>query len=125
MPSLLEALEKKYGWQGSGTGPARIYEDLPVAIFVPKRSPRLSVPTLLVLNDCDIESAGDGEELRDKCCDVEELDLAKNKLTKWGEVIILIVVLVIKYVYIIIILIDLLFCLGVWNITTYASGQIC
>lgn len=83
MPSLLEALERKYGAKGE-VNPE--IDDLPVAIFVPKRSPRLSVPTLLVLNDCDIDCAGDACTLADKCADVVELDLANNKLTNWQEV---------------------------------------
>lgn len=83
MPSLLEALERKYGAKGE-VNPA--IDDIPVAIFVPKRSPRLSVPTLLVLNDCDIDCAGDANALADKCADVVELDLANNKLSDWKEV---------------------------------------
>lgn len=83
MPSLLEALERKYG-QSLGHNPQ--LDDLPVAIFVPKRSPRLSVPTLLVLNDCDIDCAGDACTLADKCADVVELDIANNRLTNWEEV---------------------------------------
>ncbi|KPI92455.1 Tubulin-specific chaperone cofactor E-like protein [Papilio xuthus] len=83
MPSLLEALERKYGAKGE-VNPC--IDDMPVAIFVPKRSPRLSVPTLLVLNDCDIDCAGDAGALADKCADVVELDLANNKLTEWQEV---------------------------------------
>ncbi|CAH0686311.1 unnamed protein product [Spodoptera exigua] len=83
MPSLLEALERKYGAKGEVNAPI---DDMPVAIFVPKRSPRLSVPTLLVLNDCEIDCAGDARALADKCADVVELDLANNKLTEWNEV---------------------------------------
>ncbi|XP_050677473.1 tubulin-specific chaperone cofactor E-like protein [Leptidea sinapis] len=83
MPSLLEALERKYGAKGE-VNPT--IDDMPVAIFVPKRSPRLSVPTLLVLNDCDIDCAGDAAVLADKCADVVELDLANNKLTDWKEI---------------------------------------
>lgn len=45
-----------------------------------------SVPTLLVLNDCDIDCAGDSEELKEKCHSVKELDLAQNKLQKWDEI---------------------------------------
>lgn len=83
MPSLLEALERKYGAKGEVNPPI---DDMPVAIFVPKRSPRLSVPTLLVLNDCDIDCAGDACALADKCADVVELDIANNKLAEWEEV---------------------------------------
>lgn len=98
MPSLLEALELKYGdtpadccltddeqepvLSGSPRSAA-----LSVSIFIPKKSPRHTVPALLVLQDCDIESAGaDVEKLRSKCRNVEELDLAQNKLSKWDEV---------------------------------------
>lgn len=87
MPSLLEALERKYGNKGGAKGEANpSINGMPVAIFVPKRSPRLSVPTLLVLNDCDIDCAGDACILADKCADVVELDLAHNKLSDWNEV---------------------------------------
>lgn len=104
MPSLLEALELKYG----DTAPASdccLTDDeqessasaqlsgsprsaaLSVSIFIPKKSPRHTVPALLVLQDCDIECAGaDDEKLRSKCRNVEELDLAQNKLSKWDEV---------------------------------------
>lgn len=44
------------------------------------------VPQLLVLNDCDIDRAGEPEDLRKKCCTVKELDLAQNKLQNWNEV---------------------------------------
>ncbi|XP_067012028.1 tubulin-specific chaperone cofactor E-like protein [Anabrus simplex] len=83
MPSLLEAIDKKYG---------RDEEDdfgvdhLPIAIYVPKKSPRNCIPSLLVLNDCDIESAGDEQELKSKCHSVEDLDLAQNKLSRWREI---------------------------------------
>lgn len=82
MSSLLEAIDTKYGKEEADN-----YDpDLPVAIYVPKKSPRNSIPSLLVLNDCDIESAGDEQELEEKCQEVEELDLAQNKLKRWTEV---------------------------------------
>ncbi|KAK7867437.1 hypothetical protein R5R35_009751 [Gryllus longicercus] len=62
-------------------------EGLPVAIFVPRRSPRRAVPALLVLNDCGIEAAGDARALRSACRAVEELDLAQNRLARWREVL--------------------------------------
>lgn len=107
MPSLLEALELKYGDAApcltdeeqeppsppigppptSLSGSPRSTAALSVSIFIPKKSPRHTVPALLVLQDCDIECAGaDDEKLRSKCRNVEELDLAQNKLTKWDEV---------------------------------------
>lgn len=94
MPSLLEALELKYG---SSTTDCSLTDEetessspkaaLSVSIFIPKKSPRHTVPALLVLQDCDIESAGhDADKLRSKCKNVEELDLAQNKLSQWTEV---------------------------------------
>lgn len=94
MPSLLEALELKYG---SSTAECSLTDEetesgspkiaLSVSIFIPKKSPRHTVPALLVLQDCDIESAGnDDEKLRNKCKNVEELDLAQNKFSQWNEV---------------------------------------
>lgn len=92
MPSLLEAIEQKYGFGDQFEGvldfpmfnepksPRK--KELNVAIFIPRRSPRMSVPTLLVLNNCRIETSG---EVLDKCADVEELDLAGNLLTDWVE----------------------------------------
>lgn len=38
------------------------------------------------MNDCDIDRAGEPEDLREKCCSVKELDLAQNKLQNWHEV---------------------------------------
>lgn len=82
MPSLLEAIENKYGEV------AETCElDLPIAIYVPKKGPRNCIPSLLVLNDCSIDSAGTRELLQDKCQGVEELDLAQNCLTQWTEVL--------------------------------------
>lgn len=82
MPTLLEALEEKYGLGGQRD---KLDETL-VSIFVPKLPPRLSVPELLILNDCNIDKAGEPEDLRQKCCTVKELDLAQNKLENWDEV---------------------------------------
>lgn len=84
MPTLLEALEEKYGGFGqtSDTEAAEIL----VSIFVPKRPPRISVPQVLVLNDCGIDQAGAAEDLKKKCNTVKELDLAQNKLENWNEV---------------------------------------
>lgn len=39
-----------------------------------------------MLNDCDIDKAGEPEDLEKKCCSVKELDLAQNKLQSWCEV---------------------------------------
>lgn len=85
MPSLLEALEQKYG-ESSTESEGSEDEGISVSIFVPCKSPRAIVPALLVLNDCDITTAGEKDALVAKCAGVEELDLAKNKLNEWPEV---------------------------------------
>ncbi|KAK0082498.1 hypothetical protein PV325_001302 [Microctonus aethiopoides] len=98
MPSLLEALELKYGSTTADCSENSLTDEetelsgspksaLSVSIFIPKKSPRHTVPALLVLQDCDIECAGnDDEKLKNKCKNVEELDLAQNKLSQWDEV---------------------------------------
>ncbi|EDW71960.1 uncharacterized protein Dwil_GK10690 [Drosophila willistoni] len=104
MPSLLEALERKYFAEcefENAHHPPELHKrsDLPndftvtkcgsrmeFSIFIPRLSPLTSVPALLVLNDCDIDSAGDFESIREKCQRVRELDLAQNKLKDWQEV---------------------------------------
>lgn len=85
MPSLLEALEQKYG-ESSTESEGSEDEGISISIFVPCKSPRAVVPALLVLNDCDIATAGERDALIAKCAGVEELDLAKNKLSDWPEV---------------------------------------
>lgn len=46
----------------------------------------LSVPQVLVLNDCGIDQAGEPDDLKKKCYSVRELDLAQNNLQNWNEV---------------------------------------
>lgn len=103
MPSLLEALERKYfaecEFENANQPELHKRSDLPndftvtkcggrmeFSIFIPRLSPLTSVPELLVLNDCDIDCAGDFESIREKCQRVRELDLAQNKLQDWQEV---------------------------------------
>lgn len=81
MPSLLEAIAEKYGCFEDDT-----FDQMPIAIYVPRKNPRNMIPNLLVLNDCDIDSAGQESDLRDKFRGVEELDLAQNCLSRWSEV---------------------------------------
>ncbi|XP_030383795.1 tubulin-specific chaperone cofactor E-like protein [Scaptodrosophila lebanonensis] len=103
MPSLLEALERKYfaecEFENANEPELHKRDDLPndftvtkcggrmeFSIFIPRLSPLTSVPELLVLNDCDIDCAGDFDSIREKCQRVRELDLAQNKLKDWQEV---------------------------------------
>lgn len=96
MPSLLEALERKY-FSDYGSEDDDEVKDVRtlgekgsrkrlISIFIPRLSPLMCVPELLVLNDCDIDRAGDFESIREKCQHVRELDLAQNKLQDWQEV---------------------------------------
>ncbi|XP_053967297.1 tubulin-specific chaperone cofactor E-like protein [Anastrepha ludens] len=91
MPSLLEALERKYFTDcqlenlNDDDAAAEAEKGL-ISIYIPRLPPLLSVPELLVLNDCDIDCAGDFEAIKEKCRRVRELDLAQNKLNDWQEV---------------------------------------
>lgn len=99
MPSLLEAIERKYfsdcdddfaaekqDNKLASDKDAAATADRLISIFIPRLPPLLCVPELLVLNDCDIDCAGDFERIKDKCQRVRELDLAQNKLQDWQEV---------------------------------------
>ncbi|XP_058054418.1 tubulin-specific chaperone cofactor E-like protein [Anopheles bellator] len=88
MPTLLEALEEKYGLEADEKE-AHAEEEVLVSIFVPKLPPRQSTPQLLILNDCNIDRAGEPEDLKKKCRIVRELDLAQNKLNNWNEVFVI------------------------------------
>lgn len=91
MPSLLEALERKYFTDcqlenlNDDDAAAETEKSL-ISIYIPRLPPLVSVPELLVLNDCDIDCAGDFEAIKEKCRRVRELDLAQNKLHDWQEV---------------------------------------
>lgn len=86
MPSLVEAIEQKYGENSIDSDASEEDEGISVSIFVPSKPQRIAIPSLLVLNDCDITTAGEEQVLEAKCASVEELDLAKNKLNEWQEV---------------------------------------
>lgn len=119
MPSLLEALERKYfsdfgesekkapeeeeekaeeedlscHRQGKCVASVSIGEgekeekQRHISIFIPRLSPLVCVPEVLVLNDCDIDCAGAPDQLGDKCKRVRQLDLAQNKLHDWHEIL--------------------------------------
>lgn len=92
MPSLLEALETKYFSNGQNEAAAGSdsesgsNDDNLISIYIPRLPPLLCVPELLVLNDCDIDCAGNFQTIKDKCQRVRELDLAQNKLQDWSEI---------------------------------------
>ncbi|KAG7173152.1 tubulin-specific chaperone cofactor E-like protein [Homarus americanus] len=82
MPSLPEAVDLKYGDECPD---AQVTETACVALTL-KRSGRQRLPSVLILSECDIEKAGDEEEVERKCEGVRELDLSRNKLKEWKEV---------------------------------------
>ncbi|XP_045623890.1 tubulin-specific chaperone cofactor E-like protein [Procambarus clarkii] len=82
MPSLPEAVDMKYGDECPD---AQVTEVACVALTL-KRSGRQRLPSVLILSECDIEKAGDEEEVERKCEGVRELDLSRNKLKEWKEV---------------------------------------
>ncbi|KAM7397558.1 hypothetical protein PAMA_005728 [Pampus argenteus] len=47
---------------------------------------RLFLPSILVLNDCGINKAGDRSDIATFCAHVVELDLSFNQLNDWGEI---------------------------------------
>jgi len=79
MPSLLEGIEVKYGKD------VNCELDIPI-LYVSRKNENCS-PQILVFNDFGIDSAGSEESLKSKCLNVQELDLAKNCLSQWAEVV--------------------------------------
>lgn len=84
MPNLPEAVELKYG---DPYFDMQIIDVACVTLSL-RGCGRFRPPSVLILAGCDIEEAGDEEELRTQCEGVTELDLSKNKFKKWEEVII-------------------------------------
>ncbi|CAG0880525.1 unnamed protein product [Cyprideis torosa] len=80
MTSLPSAVNSKYGnveHDGEGL----------VEIFVPLKYCAIRRPTsVLILNNLEINSAGNDEDLEKTCGSVRELDLAENKLVDWHEI---------------------------------------
>ncbi|KAK3107515.1 hypothetical protein FSP39_016332 [Pinctada imbricata] len=50
-------------------------------------SGHLFLPPILALDDCRIQTAGDQNQLLSYCNTVKELDLTKNKISDWSEVL--------------------------------------
>jgi hypothetical protein len=84
MPSLLDAIETKYGnpddesLESSG--------EVKLVIFVPKSDHRKRLQRVLVLDKCEIDCAGDEETLGEVLSDLQELDLGHNQLANWTDV---------------------------------------
>ena len=47
------------------------------------------VPSRLAVDDCSITEAGPAEQIESLCSNVQELDMAKNRVTNWLQVLLL------------------------------------
>nr|CAG4643932.1 EOG090X05JJ [Lepidurus arcticus] len=77
-PPIVEAIDEKYN-------NTEEEESLEFIICVPKSSPRKRLPSVLVLENCNIDEAGSEQDILEKCGQVRELDLARNLLSSWDE----------------------------------------
>ena len=82
MRSLPEAVESKYG---KPFFDMQFVEVACVSLSL-RGCGRFRPPSVLILAGCDIEEAGDENELRQQCEGVTELDLSNNKFKAWEEV---------------------------------------
>ena len=82
MRSLTQALHDKYSDDEDVKS-----SDFVMFVHVPRTSQRQRLPSVLVLDHCDIDSVGDEESLSSNCSDVRELDLSNNQISGWNEVI--------------------------------------
>ncbi|XP_034403907.1 tubulin-specific chaperone cofactor E-like protein isoform X2 [Cyclopterus lumpus] len=87
--SFVEVLSEKYSPDNFPLrrGPGMGVVVVPTA--APQGSPmkdRLNMPTILVLNSCGINRAGDQAEISAFCAHVIELDLSHNQLQDWREI---------------------------------------
>lgn len=80
MRTLTQAVREKYNGEDDG------WCDAGIVLYVPRSSPRQRLPSVLILDHCDIDSVGDQGCLSSDCSNVRELDLSHNSITQWEEV---------------------------------------
>lgn len=80
--TLSEAIQKKYFDNFFSQTESRLY------LFMPKLQ-KHSIPSIVIVSGQQIESAGDVASLRQRCRKVEQLDLSKNAIKTWKNVIII------------------------------------
>ena len=83
MRSLTQAIHDKFDDDDEDVSSS----ELVMFLHVPKTSRRQRLPSVLVLDHCDIDSVGDEESLSSTCSDVRELDLSDNQISGWDVVI--------------------------------------
>ena len=81
MRSITQAVHAKYDEEDEED-----VSNVGIMLFVPRQSPRRRLPSVLVLDHCDIDSVGDEQSLISICSDVKELDLAHNQFSDWEQV---------------------------------------
>ena len=80
MPTLPEAVDSKY------CDDSAVVTEVSCIALQLRRSGRQRLPSVLILADCEIEEAGQEEELQKRCEGVKELDISNNKIKHWDEV---------------------------------------
>jgi len=83
MRSLTQAVHDKYDDDEEDVNNSGLI----MFLHVPKTPRRQRLPSVLVLDHCDIDSIGDEETLSSTCSDVREIDLSNNQISGWNEVI--------------------------------------
>nr|CAG4642490.1 EOG090X05JJ [Evadne anonyx] len=83
MRSLIQAVHDKYDDDDEDVSSS----ELVMFVHVPRTTRRQRLPSVLVLDHCNIDSVGDEESLSSTCSDVRELDLSNNQISGWKEVI--------------------------------------
>ena len=82
MRTLSQAVYEKYSDDDDGT-----LQDTGIILYVPKTSSRRRLPSVLVLDHCDIDSVGDVVQcLKSGCSEIRELDVSHNNINEWEEV---------------------------------------
>nr|CAG4650130.1 EOG090X05JJ [Sida crystallina] len=80
MRTLTQAVHEKYSDDDSSSS------DNGIILYVPRSSPRRRLPSVLVLDHCEIDSVGDEHYLESDCCAIRELDISHNNIKQWEEV---------------------------------------
>nr|CAG4648637.1 EOG090X05JJ [Polyphemus pediculus] len=81
MCSIVQAVHDKYDDDGDDSS-----SNSDFIIYVPRLSSKRRLPSVLVLDHCGIDSAGDEQSLSSLFSNVTELDLAHNHISEWEEV---------------------------------------
>lgn len=84
MHTFVQVISEKYNPENFPYGQGVVV--LPSPPGSPVKVDRLFLPSILVLNDCGINKAGDKSDIAAFCAHVVELDLSYNQLNDWVEI---------------------------------------